>query len=172
MPRERNSQFGKFWKAQSVLDSIDRPFKTKKGMTTYIRKATDRAFLRRRYPELAKPIHIEFLPKFHREKGSSLSVSIPENRMNMHCVLYCLTRVIWCREARKTRGGTTWAYNGWQWAAIYLDVVQSLMGKEAADLLKSAYSVYRVRWKPKKKVEVTDEMLERLAAARAKRKAG
>jgi hypothetical protein len=168
MPRQRNSQYGKFWAAQSTIDSHGRDFTAARALP-YIKKAQARVFLLRRYPSFARSFRVDWLPRNHRERGDYWSIGIPEGKYDECTIIYCLARVIWSRESSSSRDGREWAYTGWQWASIYLDLVHALMGKPAADLLKAAYQVHGVRWKPKKKVTVTPAMLERLAAARAKK---
>lgn len=56
----------------------------------------------------------------------------------------------WGRGERKAElsGG---ASHGWQFAAIFLDLVHFIIGKEAADQLKAAYKAARVRFRAKRK---------------------
>lgn len=71
------------------------------------------------------------------------------------------TRVRHGSRALELRGG---AAHGWQYAAIYLDLVHFCMGKEAADALKAAFKDHKVRFRPKRQRTVTPQQIERLAA--------
>lgn len=165
MPRERDTQFARFWRAQSVINPFDKQFKTEKGLNSYVERACGRAFLLRRYPCLKLRVGVRHLRGRDREFGGYWSVGIPITSRNLRTVIYVLARTIWMRTDDLRR-----AHYGWQFVAIYIDVVHALMGKAEADLLRESCKSYGVRWKPKKKVTVTPEMIERLAAARQKRK--
>lgn len=79
----------------------------------------------------------------------------------LHEFAHCLNQRI--------NGGRV-AGHGWQFAAIYVELVRFEMGKEAADKLKAEFKAGRVRWKrPRKKRELSNE--ERAAIA-ARLKAG
>ncbi len=64
------------------------------------------------------------------------------------------------------------ASHGWQYAAIYLDLIRFCMGKEAHDALILAFKKHRVRYKPKREVSVTEEMRDKLKGARETREQG
>ncbi|AXQ69237.1 hypothetical protein HOU02_gp488 [Caulobacter phage CcrBL9] len=65
------------------------------------------------------------------------------------------------------RHGYHVASHGWQYAAIYLDLVRFGMGVEAHRMLKESFKAHKVRWTPKKTRTASPEVLERLAKARA-----
>ncbi len=142
MTRPRDSQYARFWKSTRVIESFGQTFKTEKNIEAYVRKSAARAFLMRRYP-LQGTFTINHLPRPQREKGDRWSVSIPEDSRDTRTVIYCLTRLIWARTHPQS------AFTGWEWAMIYLDVVQALMGRPAADLLKASYRVHGVRYREK-----------------------
>lgn len=71
-------------------------------------------------------------------------------------------------RSRELRGG---AHHGWQYAAIFLDLVHFCIGEEAAVALKAAFKKHKVRYRPKKTRVATQEQLQRLAAMRAARTA-
>lgn len=63
--------------------------------------------------------------------------------------------------------------HGWEFAWVYVRLVQHYMGAVAVKLLKAEFRAGKVRWRPKKKCRpMTDEerrvACERLAAARTK----
>jgi hypothetical protein len=142
MTRPRDSQYAKFWKATKVIEPFGQTFATEKNVETYVRKSAARAFLTRRYP-LHGTFTVNHLPRTQREKGDYWSVSIPADSRHTRTVIYCLTRLIWSRAHPRS------AFTGWQWAMIYLDVVQALMGRPAADLLKASYRVHGVQYREK-----------------------
>lgn len=41
-------------------------------------------------------------------------------------------------------------WHGWQFCAVFLDLVQFCMGAEAAEVLKAAFKENNVRWRPKR----------------------
>lgn len=63
------------------------------------------------------------------------------------------------------------ASHGWQFAAVYLDLVYFCMGKDAAAALKASFKKHKVRYSPKRTRTATQEELERLAAMCAARAA-
>jgi putative metallohydrolase (TIGR04338 family) len=64
------------------------------------------------------------------------------------------------------------AWHGWEFCAVYLQLVQHYMGRDAAEALKSAYKGNKVRFRaPRKRKPLTEEqkavLRDRLAVARA-----
>ena len=164
MERERNSQKAKFWAAQNVLEPLARTFKTDKSLATFTRKARTRAYLVKRHRrELSYSYRVTALGS--EARGTAYEINIPTTMRTDLMVARCLARLIFNR----TRVADIAAFHGWEYCGIFLDVVHALMGKNAGALLKASYQAKGVRFKPKKVVKVTPEMLERLALARAKR---
>lgn len=163
MDRPRNTQRAKFWRAQAVLSEVSRPFKTERGVKRFVINARERAFLRRRYGEfLTRDIMVKF--EGQPEAGRWIIVA-PGTEWKEHSMCRLIARVIW---HRKQPYHCPLAWHGIEYCAIYVDVVQAMMGRTSAELLKNSFRAHGVRFKPKKKVTVTEEMRERLAAARAK----
>lgn len=64
------------------------------------------------------------------------------------------------------------AAHGWQWAAIFLDLVTFCIGREAAAAFKTALRKHHVRFKPKRQRSAPvdrEAMIARMAKARAAR---
>lgn len=64
-------------------------------------------------------------------------------------------------------------HHHWPFASAYLELVRRFLGKDAADMLKVEFRACNVRWKPRKKREMSPEQREavkaRMAAMRAAR---
>ena len=60
------------------------------------------------------------------------------------------------------------AWHGWQFCFIWYTLVRYRMGKEAGDQLKALFKEHKVRYRPKRKREVTSAQLAALRKARMK----
>jgi hypothetical protein len=164
MTRPRNSQYAKFWKAQGILASISRELKTEKQVERFVSNARERAFLKRRYPHLQYGIHVS-----HEEtKLVALynEINIPPAHRREHEICRQIAIVLFYRADWREQ----WAWHGWQFCAIYLDVVRAMMGKKAHDVLKASFRANRVRFAEKKSRAASPEMLAALEKARHARK--
>lgn len=107
--------------------------------------------------------------------GGSTYIKIPSRAawaMVDWVVLHELAHTIHCRLDNPRRE----ASHGWQYCAIYLQLVLYFMGRPAHNALKAAFKANKVRFRaPRKGPELSPErkaeLVGRLAAARAKKEA-
>jgi hypothetical protein len=124
----------------------------------------DRVFLARRYPNARLGAEFSIELKGGKLGAKKYDLNIPMTCHNDWDVARTVARMIFYRCDPYER----WAWYGWEFCAILVDVVQALMGQTAAKVLTESMRANRVRWKPKATRTATPEMIERLAAARAK----
>lgn len=58
---------------------------------------------------------------------------------------------------RKEPPNKPWAYHGWEWCEIYLDLVRYMLGRETHLELKQSFKLHRVRFSPPIKRHLTEE---------------
>lgn len=164
--RARDSQRSKYWASICVMETVARSL-SEREITNLLLSVHDRAFLLRRYrPALSRPFEIKLL-------GGKLIarrdlINIPKAHYTDWNVVTKVARLISYRLDPRAE----WAWYGWQFCAVLLDVTQALMGREAMLILKESMRSHRVRWKPKATRTVTPEMIERLKKARALQEGG
>lgn len=167
MKEERDSQRGKLYKAEcAALTPFQETYPEMEDVNLYVARTVERAPIKARYGAAfaKRRLQVKDGRGRWRAGGCAQYITIPRhNRLNwviLHELAHTLTQRI---------HGHYVAAHGWQFAAIYIDLVHFMMGKAAADALKAAFREHHVRWKPKAKRVATPEQLERLAAARAAR---
>lgn len=102
-------------------------------------------------------------------------ISIPKWARTEWVVLHELAHILEWRDRART--GVRTASHGWEFAAIYLFLVKTMLGKDTADLLKASFRKHRVKFsKPRLKRQLTPEQIailrERMTLARAARSKG
>ena len=123
-----------------------------------------RVFLARRYPNARLTRSFDVGLKGGQLEAKAFALNIPMVHHNDWAVARMVARMLFYRCDPYEK----WAWYGWEYCAILVDVTQALMGASAATMLKESMRANRVRWKPKATRTVTPEMVERLASARAK----
>lgn len=180
MTDERDTQRAKLYRSEQALVPFSKPLPSTKDVTRYLVRQSTRATLVRRYGSAVDMTKRPVTVKDGRGRLSACAwggyaISIPLWARNDRVVLHEWAHVIHsrlafrCQDAERVaelRGG---AAHGWQFAAIYLDLVHFCMGAEAADALKASYRACHVRFRPKQKRVATPEQIARLAACRPPR---
>lgn len=162
MTRARDSQRSKYWKATAPMDGVAR--KLTPGETKRLALSIkDRAYLARRYPDAHLSWNFSIELKGGKLQAKKYHLNIPMTCHTDWDVARIVARMVFYRRDPYEQ----WAWYGWEYCAILVDVVHALMGKSAAKILTESMRANRVRWKPKATRKVTAAMLERLAAARA-----
>lgn len=160
--RARDSQRLKFWRATDVIDPLGQSL-TRAQARRILLTMHERMFLKRRY---STSVRRKWDVVDHKKRGTGdagyWSISLYDGDLYMNRIVYLAARAIWWRLPVNGR----MAWYGPEYAKLVLEMTQVLMGKAAADLLKESYRAHNVRWKEKKKVVVTEAMLERLTRAR------
>lgn len=189
--RERDNQREKCYRAErQSLHPIWEPLPTVKDVERYLKKQSKRATLRSRYGHAVDVSDWKLRVKDGRGTRNALAyehyaIGIPLWARNDVVVLHEWAHVIHKRISRyhymsgvhgasrvKELGGG--AAHGWQWAAIFIDLLHFCKGKDAADAFKAALRKNNARWTPKKKRPISEEqrqvLRDRLAKARALKK--
>jgi putative metallohydrolase (TIGR04338 family) len=99
--------------------------------------------------------------RFARAYGTH-TIEMPRSGSWAYTQLVALHELAHIFESRQRRER---AAHGWEFAAIFLDLVRNVMGRTAHDALKAAFKEHKVRYKPKGKRTLTPEQRE---AARAR----
>lgn len=182
----RDSQRSKLYAAENdIFRDRDVALKSVSDITTYIQEVSSRAPLKKRYGHaidlVSWPVEIRDGRRHRIATAYGVThIAMPRWARKDWIVLHELAHIIHARlsfpgmglrsragsRTRELRGG---AGHGWQYAAIYLDLVHFCLGKETHDKLKAAFKERKVRFKPKSTRIATPEMIERLAQARLKR---
>ncbi len=172
MHEERDQQRSKLYKAERIaLETMSSPLPTIKDIELYLNKVFAKAPIQRRFGKyLNRQIEVRDGRGRLKAGGCAAYITIPvgEDKWGRHqwVVLHEIAHSITQRKY-----GMKPAAHGWQFAAIYLDLVRFGMSKEAHDALKASFKAHKVRFTEKKTRKATPEMIERLAKARAMRKA-
>jgi hypothetical protein len=187
--KERDSQRSKLYTAEKeALEQFATPLPKVEDIQAYILKQSARTTLQTRYGRAREVANWPIMIGDGRRTRRALAygtnkMTFPRWARKDWVVLHEWAHIIHNRlDARgsllKSNVGTRTeelqggASHGWQYAAIYLDLVRFCMGKEAYEALKAAFKTHKVRYKPKRSVVVTEEMLGRLKAARENLAAG
>jgi len=174
---ERDTQRSKLYKAEQVLDRFAAPLREVADVEKYIARQMKRATLRARYGTAVDPDRWSLAIKDGRGTRCALAygshaISLPLWARKDWVVLHELAHVIHNRLSRSFGGSRIaelhgGASHGWQFAAIYLDLVRFCMGAEAHDALKASFKERKVRFRPKRSAgPATPEQKARLAALR------
>lgn len=171
--RERDSQRAKVYRSDRSLIGWTKlttplgsdPLMTLPEVTKLVNKVADSAYVIKKYG-----IHHSMDVMDGRGRRSAFGspsgvVGFPKWSRSPGIVMHEMAHVYTPRRA---------AAHGWQFCAIYLDLVRHFMGKEAEATLKAAFKKNGVKFtkpRPKRASTMTPEareaLLERLAAARA-----
>lgn len=189
----RDSQVSKLYRAEREAWQIfSMPLPTTADIRQYLERQSGRKALQRRYGDAINVTEWELeiadgRGTRHASAFGSHRISIPlwarnnwvvlhewahiiHNRLNVDGRISSTTFDLWRHGSRRQelQGG---AAHGWQFAAIYLDLVHFCIGRDAAVALKAAFKKHKVRYRPKAARVPTQEQLQRLAAMRAGRRA-
>ncbi|MFP1646285.1 hypothetical protein [Pontitalea aquivivens] len=189
--KSRDSQRSKLYKAErEAWQVFSSPLATVADIRQYLERQSTRKPLQHRYGDAINVTEWELeiadgrgtlhaaaygshrisIPLWARNNGVVLHewAHIIHNRLEIDGRISSTTFDLWRHGSRRQelRGG---ASHGWQFAAIYLDLVHFCIGKEAAAALKEAFKKHKVRYRPKRTRVPTQEQLERLATMRAAR---
>lgn len=175
----RDTQRSKLYKSErAALQSFSLPLPAVADVAQYLEKQSKRQPLQNRYGAAVDVTNWKLRVADGRGCRRALAygtyqIAIPLWARQDWVVLHEWAHIIHNRlSARGTLNGSRTselrggAAHGWQYAAIYLDLVHFCMGKEAADALKAAFKDHKVRFRPKRTRTVTPEQIARLAAMR------
>ncbi|UTC29781.1 hypothetical protein BAJUN_01510 [Bajunvirus bajun] len=152
--KERDSQRSKLYKAEGVLRSRAARLETVPDIERFIAKVIARAPIQERYGRwLRTPIKVKDGRGRSNAGGHERYITMPLWSRTDHIVLHELAHTL-----TRRKHGLDVAGHGWQYAAIYLDLVWFGMGREAHDVLKASFKAGKVRFaEPRKRAPLTDE---------------
>ncbi|UTU07890.1 hypothetical protein CcrC1_gp204 [Caulobacter phage C1] len=167
MKEERDSQRSKLYKAERVLEPMSSRLETVQEMDTFIRKVLQKAPIQARYAsEARRSIEVgDGRGRSRTAGGDRDGIAVPRAGRTQWIVLHEVAHTLTMR-----RYGTHIAAHGWQYAAVYLDLIRFGMGAEAHRTLKESFKAHKVRWTPKRSRPASPETLERLRLMREARK--
>lgn len=145
MSRPRDSQKSRLYKAErEALNKRSKRLETISDITRYVDRISKRATIVRRYgTELRKPIFIGDGRGKRNAGGDAKGIYMPKWSRTEFIVLHEMSHCIACRMY----GRYNIAAHGREYAAIYLDLVRFMLGKDAADALKASFRTHRVKWR-------------------------
>jgi len=172
---ERDTQRSKLYKAEAVLDKFASPIREIADVEKYVARQMKRATIRTRYGTAVDPDRWSLAIKDGRGTRRALAygshaIGLPLWARKDWVVLRELAHVIhnrlpMAREGTRRQELSGGASHGWQFAAIYLDLVRFCMGAEAAEALKASFRKHKVRFRAKRQAPAG--AAERMAAIRA-----
>jgi putative metallohydrolase (TIGR04338 family) len=160
----RDNQRSKLYGAQAVLEPYKDPLPTVAAVEDYVRRVWQSKVLKRTY---LRAMLRASEPRVRDGRGTRIarggpnSINIPLWARNTRVVLHELAHTIIAREypAREP------APHGWEYCAVYLKLVQTMMGTEAAAALKASMRAERVRFtEPRKRAPMSAERKQELRA--------
>lgn len=153
MTRPRDSQRGKFYLAQHVLQQMDPKELTQAEVDAFRKKVLDSSWFKSRFG------------LYNHAYGGQYGYDwkgIPKIARRRHVLL---------REVAHWLTSSDQAYHGREFCEHYLALVQHFMGKDEATILKAEFKLRKVKFRPPRKMsdEARAAAGDRLMAARAKR---
>jgi len=167
----RDTQRSRVYKAEMAIwetHSGER-FREVKDIDRYIKKEFARKAITRRYPTATTKVAIHDGGGRRRACAwGTYKISLPIWARFELAVIHEMAHIITHRHY----GERNVAGHGWQFCAVFLDLVRFIMGKETHAELKASFKTHKVRFiEPRKRAPLSPErraeLAARLAAARA-----
>jgi putative metallohydrolase (TIGR04338 family) len=159
----RDSQRARVYKSDKDLMKIAKPLPTVADIEKYAVRLFKSKRLAAKYPRAV----IRGAPEVGdgRRTRRALAhggwkITVPVWARNEAIVLHELAHIITVRQFWLQ----THAPHGWQFAAVYLDLVKWMMGGAAHDALKASFKAHKVKFRKPVKRNLTDEQRAALAA--------
>lgn len=167
--RLRDTQRSRVYKSERKVLHFAKPLREVKDIERFIKKQLKRKAITRRYPDATREVLVhDGGGKRNASAYGGWKISIPLWARSDLIVIHELAHIVAHRHYR----GSSIASHGWQFCAIYLDLVRFIMGREAHDALKASFKAHKVRFtQPRTRAPMSPErkaeLAARLAAARA-----
>ncbi len=177
----RDSQRSKLYEAEGVLQNWPGAKSWGKSsvpaMQDYVDKLTNSAWWKRRgWESTFRGDHIEVRSGQGRRVAAALgdyAITLPLWARSEAVLLHEVAHIANVRKAQTFFFTEDRAAHGWEFAAIEVELVHHMMGKDAADALKKSFREHKVRYKKPQKRNLSPEQRqacrERLEVARAAR---
>ncbi len=144
MVRPRDNQRSRLYKAERVLNKLSKRLEKVDDMKRFVDRLRKRATIVRRYGvELKTSIFIGDGRGKRNAGGDSRGIYMPLWSRTEYIVLHEMAHCIACRRY----GRYNIAAHGREFAAVYVDLVRYMLGKEAADTLKASFREHRVKFR-------------------------
>jgi putative metallohydrolase (TIGR04338 family) len=145
MARPRDSQKSRLYKAErEALNQRSKRLETVGEISKFVDRIKKRATIKRRYgPELRSSIFIGDGRGKRNAGGDRFGIYMPKWSRTEYIVLHEMAHCIACRKY----GRYNIAAHGREYAAVYIDLVRFMLGKEAGDALKAAFRDRRVKYR-------------------------
>lgn len=157
---ERDQQKGRLYKAEKVLAPFSKRLETPEEMAKYVKKVFERATIKRRYGRLLYKVKVLDGRGRRNAGGWYGGITMPKWSRTEYIVLHEIAHTLCQRQYGQSIAG-----HGWQYAAIYMDLVRFALGAEAGAALKASFKAHRVKFsKPKKRAPLSPEKKAELAA--------
>lgn len=162
--RLRDNRRQKLYDAEKVLSNFSKPLPEITDVEEYLKLIWSKKVLQRKFKTA-----LSYGPPqvVHSKSGDALAygthkISLPIWARHDWIVIHEISHII-CNRTHSFSAG-----HGWQFCAIYLEVVQTMLGMEAKKALKQSMRQHRVKFRePKPKRLMTPEVLEQLRARMA-----
>jgi hypothetical protein len=180
----RDSQRSRVYKADGSLNDVSQRFETIAECRQYVIHTLNRGRVQGAFPKLAvwlldriKSGAFEFRDGRGRRSSCAgmFSMSLIRSQRITGIILHELAHSLHIGESTSTstrNKDDDRQVHGWRFCDIYLTLVLHAMGREAHDKLKAGFKEHKVRFRPKRKREMTEEqraiLRDRLAQARSK----
>ncbi len=162
---ERDQQKSKLYKAEKILKPMRKSYPEMADVQAYVVKVQASKVLQRRFGgALTKSFEVGDGRRRTNAGGGYWGIYMPRWSRTDQIILHEMAHTILIRMQ-----GSNVSAHGWMYANVYLQLVKTMMGAAAHDMLKESFREHRVRFAEKKTRaagEVTPEMIERLARAR------
>lgn len=159
--RERDSQRARVYRADRLLEARSTKLPQVKDVERFVKHAWGLKRLRDAYPKALgmSPPRVKDGRGCRNASGGYSSITIPLWARNAGVVCHELAHTILIREK-----GHKPAAHGWEFCAIFLDLVLYTLGRADHDFLKECFKKERVRFRPKRKRVLTDDQRAELRA--------
>lgn len=171
MKRERDSQRQKVYNGERALHARYPVLDNWSEVEAFAKKVVESAYVANKYGSL-------YVRNLRVERGRGGGRAYVMNVPVIDLGVWARRKSVILHEIAHhlNRANRPAASHGWQFCAIYLDLVRHFLGKDAAAVLKSGFKAHRVRFTaPRAKREISPEqravLVERMAKARAARAA-
>lgn len=150
----RDSQKKKAYTAEDILKPISANFKTIEETRAYVDKVTMSHFYQHQWPAASWSIRVRDGRGTTIARGGRRGINLP---LWARTEYVCLHEIAHCVVPD--------AKHGWQWAQVFLQLVEHFMGRKAGEILKQSFINHRVRFRaPVKRAPLSDERRAALAA--------
>jgi putative metallohydrolase (TIGR04338 family) len=167
----RDTQRSRVYKAEKAIGTTHSGERLRevRDVERFIKKQFARKAITRRYPDATRAV------KIHDGGGrraaaayGTWKISLPLWARCELVIIHEMAHII----AHRHYGECNIAGHGWQFCAVFLDLVRFIMGREAHDALKASFKKHKVRFAQSRtraplSPERKAELAARLAAARA-----